>query len=171
MTPPSQITLRGLSTMYLQSFIGPSDSTTHNDTAPRACDNKGRDLYDSITRHTLLVWCMSGAYREFTSHVYRISRIRVWGMEQADASMCRAFWFSALLCGAALSGPLMRQGCLELGLVRLCSYKTYKNHTRYTDMLCKIYRYAFWSDIWLTSKGVCFGSSNIFVEGHSNGIQ
>eukprot|EP00434_Breviolum_minutum_P004541 symbB.v1.2.004005.t1/scaffold225.1/size261367/6 len=32
------------------------------------------------------------------------------GMEQADASMCRAFWFSALLCGAALSGPLMRQG-------------------------------------------------------------
>eukprot|EP00913_Durusdinium_trenchii_P033946 g31776.t1 len=34
------------------------------------------------------------------------------GMEQADASLCRAFWFLALLSGSALSAPLMRGGGL-----------------------------------------------------------
>eukprot|EP00438_Fugacium_kawagutii_P021301 Skav223672 [mRNA] locus=scaffold2794:459351:465229:- [translate_table: standard] len=32
------------------------------------------------------------------------------GMEQANASICRAFWFLALLLGASCSGPLMRRG-------------------------------------------------------------
>jgi len=32
------------------------------------------------------------------------------GMEQANASICRAVWFFALLLGAGSSGPLMRRG-------------------------------------------------------------
>lgn len=32
------------------------------------------------------------------------------GMEQANASICRAVWFFALLLGAGTSGPLMRRG-------------------------------------------------------------
>eukprot|EP00435_Cladocopium_sp_Y103_P059563 s336_g21.t1 len=33
-----------------------------------------------------------------------------WCMEQANASICRAVWFFALLLGAGTSGPLMRRG-------------------------------------------------------------
>ncbi|CAJ1405309.1 unnamed protein product [Effrenium voratum] len=43
------------------------------------------------------------------------------GMEQANASLCRALWFLALLAGSALSAPLMRQGVHQThGAALLC---------------------------------------------------
>ena len=69
--------------MYLQSFIGPSDSTTHNDTAPRACDSKGHDLYEFITRTLwfdalMHEWCLPRVHITciLRIQVHSISRIR-----------------------------------------------------------------------------------------------
>lgn len=71
--------------------------------------------HDAFLSQYLFIWAtvtlaVNGAYGLSTMYL----QSDVIGMEQGNASVCRAVWFMALLCGSALSASLMRSHSVQL---------------------------------------------------------